>query len=269
MYKAEIKLDSVNPAGDRLTTFIVTYPRFVHSELMTHRLFSRNSASSRAIPNKKLMDQIVGDPVMPVYWGKNQAGMQATQEVEEIDEVEGLWLDARNSMVRFSKKLAEKGVHKQLCNRLLEPWMFITVIITATEYKNFFRLRCSPSAQPEIRKIAEMMQEQYNNSVPVKHNHGQWHIPFLYSSESSTLTTDEQLKVSVARCARVSYLTHDGRHDVFADFKLHDRLAESGHWSCFEHQGRALAPAYQSGNFQGWLQYRKLFEGENGCNPLV
>lgn len=266
MYSAKIILDSVNTVGDRLTTFEITYPRFVHSELMTHRLFSRNSASSRAIPNEKLRKRIEEDPVIPIYWGQNQSGMQAGEELTGVTKAnaEKVWLDARNLMLRYSEELAGLGVHKQLCNRLLEPWMFITVIVTATEYENFFHLRCDPNAQPEIQKIAYMMKELYDNHNPRIVREGEWHTPYISAKELSDMSCmSDRLRISVARCARVSYLTHDGVRDLEADIKLADRLASNGHWSPFEHVARSLSSHKRYGNFIGWLQYRKYFEKEH------
>jgi len=254
MYQAKILLDSVNPSGNRITTFELTYPRFIHSEMMTHRVFSRNAASSRAIPNKKLIELIINDPVQPVFWGANKAGMQAGDEVEDPMEAGKLWNEALTLMLYYSDQLSEIGVHKQLANRLLEPWMYITTIVTATEYDNFFQLRCSAEAQPEIQQIAFLMLDAYTASEPVMRISGQWHIPFIRDDEQDLITI-EKVKLSVARCARVSYLTHDGIRDIEKDYKLYDRLSKSGHWSCFEHQAYAVRNSGASGNFKGWIQY--------------
>lgn len=269
MYSAKIVLDSVNPVGDRLTTFEISYPRFVHAELMTHRLFSRNSASSRAIPNEKLRKRIEEDPVMPTYWGQNQSGMQAGEELQGSfkSSAEALWLKARDTMLIYSQALSDLGVHKQLCNRLLEPWMFITVIVTATEYENFFHLRCDPNAQPEIQKIAYMMKDLYEESVPVKRIKGEWHTPYILPVETG-LEQKKILQISAARCARVSYLNQDGKRDHDKDIALFNRLTSSGHWSPLEHVARATASHVRIANFVGWWQYRKHFEGEHSGREL-
>jgi thymidylate synthase ThyX len=261
MYAAKIIMDSINEVGNRLTTFEVTYPRFVHSEFMTHRLFSRNAASSRAIPNEKLRHRITDDPVLPVYWGQNQSGMQASEELNSEAQrlASKTWLQARDEMLLASQHLTQLGVHKQLCNRLLEPWMWITVIVTATEYENFFHLRCHPDAQPEIQKVAHMMRALYRTNSPKLLKSGMWHTPYIQADEA--LDCYESLRVSVARCARVSYLTHDGKREIDADLKLFDRLQTSGHWSPFEHVAVSLSMPERSGNFWGWMQYRKLFHG--------
>ena len=247
MYKAQILADSISPHGHRLTTFEVTYPRFVHAELLTHRTLSRNSASSRAIPVKKMLDAIKEDPVLPVWWGKNQSGMQAKEEVKGTARTlsEKYWLEARNSAVSYVETLGMFDLHKQISNRITEPWMWITVIVTATEWKNFFALRCHPDAQPEINKIAVMMRDLYKRSVPMELAIGDWHTPMI-------LDTDEDLDgpifvdaaatffparvlVSTGRTARVSYLTHEGNRDPLADTELALRLADAKHWSPWEH----------------------------------
>ncbi len=158
--QAKIVLDSQGPAG-RLTTFVLKYPRMVHAELMTHRMFSRNSSSSRAIPTRKLLARVVDDPAMPAWWGKNQRGMQARAELDHDEEniAKEIWLDARNIAVRRATELMTMGVHKQLVNRLVEPWMHITVIVSSTNYGNWFRLRDHPDAQPEIALLARKMRE--------------------------------------------------------------------------------------------------------------
>ncbi len=269
-YSAKILLDSVAPNGHRLTTFEVTYPRFVHCELMTHRQFSRNSSSSRAIPIAKMIDAVLEDPVFPVWWGKAQSGMQAHEEIDEDaqNSARRRWLLARNKAIMSVQEMMELGLHKQIPNRLLEPWMWITVIVTASEYENFFSLRCHPDAQPEIRRIAEMMRDLYYSQEPTPVSAGFWHLPLTGFSGDEALDADALRKVSVARCARVSYLTHEGKRDVGADLALYDRLVSSGHMSPSEHQGCAMGAQWWTespmlcGNFKGWIQHRKLLPGE-------
>lgn len=263
-YSAKILADSVGPNGVRLTTWELTYPRFVHAELMTHRLFSRNSASSRAIPTKKLMTQIRKDPALPVFWGKNQSGMQAREELGYItfQIVRFLWLQLRWGALLGAWMLTKLGLHKQIANRILEPWMFITVIVTATEWDNFFKLRCHPDAQPEIGHIAKWMKAEYFRSVPRELKAGQWHLPMTQEDEDFKSWGADPKKVATARIARVSYLTHDGKRDLFKDTELHDGLVKSGHWSPFEHVARAQGKKNLrwSGNFRGWTQYRETLD---------
>jgi len=279
-YGAKIIADSVNPSGDRLTTFELAYPRFVHAELMTHRLFSRNSASSRAIPTVKLIDRVAVSPVEPKWWGKNQSGMQARQELEgrELNEAKMLWLLARDNAVNFAMQLMQRGLHKQIVNRLIEPWMFITVIVSATEYDNWFHLRDDPDAQPEIAWVASEMRKLYDASMPEALDVGDWHTPYVVTDDpehhlyvSPNEAGNDPLflpKISSARCARVSYLTHDGKRDLGKDIELHDRLIENGHMSPFEHTAEAAEDSERFGNFFGWRQYRKLIKGEHHGRPM-
>lgn len=261
-YSVRILADSVNPVGDRLTTFECRYPRFVHSELLTHKDLSRNSASSRAIPISKMIEQVQTDPAMPVWWGKNQAGMQAREELPEHlkDAAKFHWLKARDKAVGQALEMVELGVHKQIVNRLLEPWMWITVLVTATNYANFFSLRCHPDAQPEIQKLAYMMRDAYFSSKPRECAAGEWHTPLLDPDE---LLWVDPLDVSVGRCARVSYLTHDGKRDPQADVDLCKRLIEAGHLSPGEHVAMALDTHERVANLTGWRSYRKLIPNEN------
>lgn len=270
MYSCRILADSLSPNGNRLTTFEITYPRFVHSELMTHRMFSRNSASSRAIPIKTMIQNVLDDPVMPVWWGKNQAGMQAKEELTDdaLSNAKRNWLLARDDAIENCGILADIGLHKQIANRLLEPWMWITVIVSATDWDNFFHLRCHPDAQPEIQKIAYMMQDSYSYAVPTK---AYYHLPLMDQWTKDWAGDKDALvkKVSVGRCARVSYLTHDGKRDPQADVDLCDRLIQSGHWSPFEHVATAMETDEYYGNFRGWLQFRKEFAEENYIRTLA
>jgi len=271
-YLAKVILDSIAPSGARLTTMEVTYPRFVHSEFMTHRLFSRNAASSRAIPIKKMIEKVKADPVIPIWWGKAQQGMSADEEIEAKEEAQKQWLEARNAAVCFTQQLLDLGLHKQIPNRLLEPFSWITVIVTGAQvpdqpgaFSNFFALRRHNDAQPEIHRAADLMHEAYTASTPVAR---EWHTPYIQEDELESLRDqlEVRLQVSVARCARVSYLTHDGKREISKDLDLFNHLKTgsggAGHCSPFEHVAQALPTLERSGNFVGWRQYRKLFAGE-------
>lgn len=266
---ARVVLDSVNvDTGDRLTTFEVTMPRIILAEFNTHRVLSRNSASSRAIPVEKIIAAVQQNPFMPTYWGRNQAGMQAQAELspEEQDGARYEWLAARDAAVASVKKLLDIGLHKQISNRILEPWMYTTVIVSATEWDNFFKLRCDPAAQPEMRTVAEAMRNVMQASNPQELRPGDWHIPMAGQADDVIMSHETKLKVATARLARVSYLTHDGVRDIEKDVELHDRLATSGHWSPFEHCAMAnkLLGTVPLSNFRGFKQYRKFFPGEDG-----
>lgn len=271
MYSAKILKDSLAPCGSRLTTMEVTFPRIVLAEYNTHRVYSRNSASSRAIPVEKMIKRVVDNPFLPLVWGKNQKGMSAEFElsITEQDQANKIWLSARDSMVNHVQQLLNIGVHKQIANRLLEPFMWQTVICSATSWDNFFNLRCDKDAQPEIRKIAEMMRDLYysvqpNSDLSKTFN---WHLPLVEDDEFDDLlksfTIDDIKKICVGRCARVSYLTHDGKRDPLADIELASRLLISGHMSPFEHAAKALTSNIQCGNFSGWKQYRKFIPNES------
>lgn len=238
-YRVVVLADSVSPAGKRLTTMEVTFPRMVLAEFNTHRTFSRNSASSRAIPVDKQIQRIVKRPFVPRYWGKNQSGMQAEAELDGEDRrtAATLWIAARDDAVHWASSLAHINAHKQLVNRVLEPFMWHTVIVTATEWSNFFALRANPAAQPEIRYAAEMMLQAYEDSRPTLVQEGEWHLPLIQPEERDGTFefSEEARKISAARCARVSYLTHDGTRDLQADLKLYERLVNGGHMSPLEH----------------------------------
>ena len=287
---ARIEADSVAPDGTRLTTFVLRYHRFVHAELMTHRVFSRNSSSSRAIPVEKMIQWTLEDPAVPVEWGKNQKGMQAKEllDPETAAKAELVWLNARDKMIDSTHELLELGVHKQIANRLLEPWHHIAVIVSSTQWANWFSLRWHKDAQPEIRELAKLMAVEYRKSTPRALEPGQWHLPFINNddyAQAVKLETDNGgyfenleshervqhtlIKCSVARCARVSYMNHDGtKPDTEKDIKLHDMLVVQRplHASPAEHQATPLAPPEDprlAGNFRrGWKQYRKTLSDE-------
>lgn len=270
MYKAALLLDSISPAGARLSTFELRYPRFMHSEFLTHRMLSRNSASNRAIPTKKLVEAVMDEPAMPVSWGANQPGMQAIERTDEayIREAKYRWLNARTSACQYAQYLADWGLHKQIANRVLEPFQWMTTIATATSWDNFYTLRRHKDAQPEFKHLADMMWEAQRTSVPRELKPREWHIPFLGPLEDVTFSLEGQLKLSVARCARVSYLNHDGKRDPEEDFKLAERLLESKHMSPFEHQAQVLTnfDGGRCANFFGWRSYRYYIE--NAQSPI-
>jgi thymidylate synthase ThyX len=273
-FSARILLDSLSPAGVRLTTMEVRYPRFIHSECMTHRSFSRNSASSRALPIRKMIDAVRAEPAMPLWWGRNQSGMQAREEIDEGARTlaESEWRRALDDALVHAERLAAADInlHKQLVNRILEPFAWITVIITATEWSNFFTQRTHEDAQPELKHIATMMLDAYRASTPVPRALGAWHTPLVLADEEASLPLGERLKISVARAARVSYLSHDGTRDHAKDIELYERLVgggANGHWSPFEHVATPLeSRAEWSGNFRGWEQYRKRFPQEHATS---
>ena len=272
---ARVIADSVTPNGDRITTFEIKLHRYVLAEFNTHRVNSRNFQSSRACPVEKMIANVIEDNVYPLHWGRKQKGMVADLEIDEADQLEAIaiWDEAREAAIGYVKRLLEIDVHKQVANRLLEPFMAITGIVTATDYSNFFDQRCHSDAQPEIRALAIAMRGAYEQSEPmlIRPNEGiPWHIPFLKQEDwelwhENELTYQDLIKISVGRCARVSYLNHDGDRSIKDDIKLHDRLLTSKppHFSPFEHIAEAMPNSDRYANFQGWQSYRNQLENAN------
>ncbi len=278
MINATIIKDSICK-GIRITTFELEYPRFIHAELLTHRMFSRNAASSRAIPIATMNENITNNPAMPIYWGKNQPGMSAKEA----------WLYAMYRAAASSNHLAEQGVHKQITNRLTECFQHIKVIVTATEWSNWYALRTHRDAQPEIQELAVKMFKAHMDSTPQELFPGEWHLPYIhierlegkitYSTNDVLLTIDEARMISASCCAQVSYRKND---DSLEKAKMiFDKLINSvpQHASPVEHQASPMKHnnvgwgdsiwekgitncdrlgQFWSGNFKGWLQYRQL-----------
>lgn len=267
-FSARVIADSISEEGVRLITLVVVFNRFILAEFNTHRMFSRNSASSRAIPFKKQLAMVWRNPYIPIHWGANQSGMQAGAEVSafKIMLARFAWLRARDCAIIFAWILYKIGIHKQVTNRLLEPFMWHTVVVTATEWENYFALRDNPQAQPEIQVAAAAMRKAIDESTPRQLKKGEWHLPFIQLDEREWAEANplEAIKVSVGRCARVSYLTHDGVRDFDKDIELFVRLVTSGHMSPCEHVATpADDPTKFSGNFRGWTQYRKTLPNED------
>jgi hypothetical protein len=335
----KIIADSRNESGQRITTMVVTFPRYILAELNTHRMLSKNSASSRAIPFEKLLKSVEENPFVPIAWMKDHSGMQGSEYFEDeksISELNTVYLHGRDSAVKRAKMLSGLGLTKQIVNRGLEPYMWHTVIITATDWENFFALRCpryqhqngkifrswkdlvknafdagasrdwveslenhstlerlkcnTGQADIHMMALAESIWDSYNNSVANILEDGEWHIPFgdnipgdallgivnddeKYNDDPSYLEKvidDAKIKIATARCARISYTVvgEENKPVNYAnDIKLHDRLASSGHWSPFEHCAQATSISelnnIASGNFNGFMQYRKKFANEN------
>ena len=261
--ESKIIADSISSSGKRITTMVIKYPRFIHSEFMTHRVFSRNASSSRAIPVDRMIEDVKSEIASPIVWAKNQKGMTSGAPLDHDQQLVArhIWEETAQYVMTKCALLKEIGVHKSIANRMLEPFSHITTIITSTEWENFFKLRISPAAQPEICELATKMKYCMDNSNPKLIKTLDWHMPFgdMYMQEG--LSVQEMLKISVARCARVSYLNFEGKIDHEKDYILHDQLANEGHWSPFEHCATPLEDSSKrSGNFIGWTQYRQLTE---------
>ena len=270
---AKIIEDSIAPNGKRLTTVQARYPRAFHAEVMTHRMFSRNASSSRAKPVERVIEEVQNDPAGPRSWNENKRGMQAGAPLpaEVQQHAQQMWLAARNHAVMTQEVLQDLKVHKQWANRVTEPWQHIDIILTGTEWENFFALRCTEFALPEFDELAwKIAQLYYEGPDPKSVEIGEWHLPYVTLQERDSYDIETLLKCSVARCARVSFSNHDGTDpDVEKDAALHDeRLFPSKHMSPFEHQGTPWWPGNNhgvsnvEGNFRGWIQYRKTLKGE-------
>ena len=272
---ARVIADSLSPDGVRLTTLEVEMHRFVLAEFNTHRVLSRNSASSRAIPYKKMRDKALNNLAYPVSWPAEQKGMQGGAELDDqtVTTAREFWESARDEAVKHADALHVWGVHKSVINRLLEPFIPHKAIVTATDWDGFFEQRLHPDAQPEIHELAKQMALAMRLSTITTLDPGEWHTPYISESDKEDILAshwemhfdnpiDAVLAVSSARCARVSYETHDGVRDPEKDFELYFRLKDHkpAHASPFEHVARPVVPGslYHSSNFTKWEQYRHI-----------
>ena len=276
---ATVIADSIAEGCPRLTTMQLRYPRFIHSEFLTHRAFSRNASSSRAIPVERLIQDVLDDPAMPIYWGANKPGMQAGEQCNAFVGGEGVsgydhfdnaydgvprekaWLKGRDHAVNVAKAFAKSGYHKQIVNRILEPFAHINALVTATEdaYEHFFALRDHPDAQPEIAALARAMRMAMAQSKPLPMRLDEWHTPYC--------EPDGDRRISAARCASVSYKTVDGKPmTIDKALQIYDKLAGSDpiHASPFEHIARPAPEGGKGcGNFDRWYQWRTDVDGRD------
>lgn len=282
MYKAKIIADTKFSrngvvTAPRLTTMEITYPRFILPEVNTHKIISKSSQSSRAIPLKKIIERVESGPFVPEQFGLNQPGMQSDNFLtgSAAEYARRAWLDSLDEALACAKAMENINVHKQHATRILEPYMWQTTILTATEWENFFALRTHKDAQPEIQKLATLMRDAYNESEPVN---SRFHTPYVTEGEleetgfAGLVEYKFKAMVSAARCARVSYTNHDGTRDVVKDIALAKRLVESAHWSAFEHQAQSnlFVGAASVSNFGSkWLQFRKTFDNESNYQKVL
>lgn len=270
--QATIICDSVSPDGVRLTTYELVFPRFILAELNTHRVFSRNSASSRAIPPEKQIERVLQDPFVPEF-GSRVAGM-GEGELGTFDQAQArnVWMNARDCAISSARDLLQVGVDKSRINRLLEPFMWHTAIVSATEWSNFFALRTDEGTQKEFRELALKMKDQYEGCKPWVVNYGQWHLPLVPDFPMDSFDGDWEpwIKRSVSRCARVSYDRHHDDEPVEKTLARYDSLVKNGHLSPLEHAATPLEHKYHfeqrygddvheqwGGNFRGWHQHRQ------------
>lgn len=286
MIKATVIQDSI--FTNRITTFELEYPRFIHSELMTHRQFSRNAASSRAIPVAKMHEHILANMATPVEWGVNRPGMQASEVLSEVEAIgaKNLWRCAGEEAVRWSKSLANQGLHKQIVNRITEPFQIMKTVVTSTEWENWYNLRNHADAQPEIRELAKDMLAAHKASKPTIIYPGEWHVPYVdrytsaagmsYMIGESVVPMEVARKVSASCCAQVSYRNSDD--SIEKAEMIFDKLINSdpAHLSPVEHQATPMSKHIHkddewpegvthfdrysnawSGNFKQWIQFRQ------------
>lgn len=276
---AKVIADSINPdTGKRITTLAIKIPRIILSEHNTHRSLSRNFSSSRAIPSKKLRKEAWEHPFVPIYWGANKSGMSADQQLTgfNLSMAKFSWKLAGKFAVMFHKMMEIVGVHKQTCNRIIEPWMSVVGTITSTEWDNFLRLRYDRNAQPEIIVLAKKIHDAIKASKPTVPENG-IHLPFIDEEERKTFPIDQLIKISVARCCRTSYANCLGKKSQpEEDIKLYHRLLGNGHFSPFEHialipnHGRVAKELQYDlqRNFRGWYQLRAFIQPESNTKYL-
>lgn len=298
MISAKIIADSINESGHRMTTMEIEYPRFILAELNTHRMLSKNSASSRAIPVKAMHEFIMASPATPVYWGKNQAGMKAKEELKgsDLSMAKYLWGKAKEDAVHWAKAMGDLDLHKQITNRVTEPWMTMKTVISGTEWSNLYWLRDHKDAQPEFGELAKAMKQAQDASTPILLKAGEWHLPYMHiqrdkrgqifyrDSNGTELSLESARVVSASCCAQVSYRKNDDTLEKA--YKIYSQLIESSpaHASPVEHQATPMdtksicrfePETWQdgithvsansdlwSGNLRGWIQFRKLIPNE-------
>lgn len=282
MISAKIIADSISGGGTRITTMELCYPKYIHGEVMTHRVFSRNARSSRAVPVKKILHEVATSPVEPIEWLSNKAGMQGGEPLvgSDLEETKIAWHNLARIVSQGCERMGHK-LHKQWANRPLEPFSNIYTVVTSTYWNNFYQLRRHPDAQPEIRTLADKMHAAHLDSRPITLKPGEWHLPYVsIEGDPQGWRKDEILrKVSAARCARVSYKTFENKIPTLEDdLNLFERLMGSQpfHASPAEHQATPDEYEYRlsgnliwarpdlHGNFYGWIQFRKTLSGEDG-----
>ena len=269
---AKIVADSVSDRGIRITTFHLRYWRAIHAELMTHRVFSRNARSSRAVPSRVLLTEPIFIPVFGMKKPGMQTGIIAPEELQMKWRNE--WQDLAAICREYVERWSQEGLHKQHANRPLEWFGWIDVLVTSTYWENFWTLRISEFAQPEFDELARVMQQCMAQSTPELLLPGEWHLPYITNGNKAEYDLGELLKLSTARCARLSYKPFDGNGDYHAEVARYEKLVVSSpvHASPAEHQatpdtfshtlGGGWDHPHQHGNLTGWRQHRKMIPSE-------
>jgi len=282
-YNVKILADSISPDGVRLTTLQCRYPRFIHSEMLRHRMFSHSVASSRAIPTEKQIERVRTSPFVPETFNKRVKGMGVGDPLDEQEQekARAAWCIAAEDAARHAEVLNEIGIDKSRANRLLEPFIWVDDIITATEWDNFFALRDHPAAQPEFQLLAVLMRSTLKFNTPREIGYGGWHLPYVADDEFDGESVEVWKKVSASRCARVSFDTHEQIEPIERSIQRADMLLASGHLSPFEHVARPFQPGDPiwmgvdggstafCGNLRGWVQFRKEIPHEDNFGELL
>lgn len=282
MIDAQIVLDTRSPNGDRITTFRLKMPRFILAQFNTHRVFSRNTSSSRAVPTPVLVEQVETQPFMPIGVAKNGSGMLPKENLPEEGQAQFLeqWHELGTIVAEYVQNWHNIGIHKQHANRALEPWLFCEVLVTSTDFENFFKLRCQ-DAQPEMCELACKMRDAMRDSEPVLRP---WHLPLVAQEEIDAYLAGKGIldilkvgdktfydsfldlaMVSAGRCCRVSYLRTDAESDFESSKQRCQMLIDAGHWSPLEHQAFPWNNAHGKfskvkGNLIGFCQHRTCWE---------
>lgn len=297
-YGAEVLADSMSPDGIRLTTMWVTFPRFILAEVNTHRMLSRNSNSSRAIPPERQIAKVRENPFVPETFNKRVKGMGVGEALTGADAevARETWIGASLQACKAAGFLLELDCDKSRINRLLEPFLWHSAVISATEWDNFFALRDHPAAQPEFHIVAKLMRKAMEDSEPVDLGYGQWHLPGVTDEDRQVCGTEALKKVSAGRLARWTSYNLKTEDAVAAACERADRLISSFHMSPTEHQARPFtkdewdavrylqdeetwrAGMYQEevrpgallemefcGNYRGWVQFRKEIPNEHNA----
>jgi hypothetical protein len=257
LYDVRIILASVNPWGGKIASIVARYPRFIHSELMTHKDLVRNASSSRAIPFRKMLKITREGMAAPIYWGKNQPGMSAAEELKGLPLwwAKFMWYATGHIVLTCAWLMSFSGVHKQIINRMIEPWTYINVMITATNFERMLKLRIDAAAQPEFQLLANMIKVALANAHYQRLKMGEWHLPWIRVDEQQTMYLTNLKKISAARCARLSYTPiGDVKTNLKKDMTLSRDLLEQLHLSPFEHQATPAQGRYAA--FDGWSNYR-------------
>jgi thymidylate synthase ThyX len=256
-YECKVLADSIGDHDIRITSVEVRFPRIILSQVRTYGMLSYSVRSSRAVPTKTLLDEVLNEPFVPKVWRKVQKGMAAGEvlDLEAHESVTNKWLGARIAAYGYAKTLAEKGVAKEHVNRLLEPWSWSWAVVTGTdvEWAWLFSQRCADDAQPEFRTLANLIRDSFAASIPTPLEVGQWHIAYR---DTDDCADQQSLFRSAARCARVSYKPFDGGDGLTAELARADKLQAAGHWSPFEHQAMCCATRAYRAKLAGWMSFR-------------